>query len=89
LTPDGDPKSEAMLTHHFNREHNIAKRLKSTLHRGRLDNGGYADKLEDKCIEQLAAQKLGLKKRGTGGSSQRKTRKCVLGENHSKMRVQV
>jgi hypothetical protein len=41
------------------------------------------------CIEQLAAQKLGLKKRGTGGSSQRKTRKCVLGGNHSKMRVQV
>jgi hypothetical protein len=38
-TPEGDPKSEAMLAHHFNREHDIAKRPTSALHGGRPDNG--------------------------------------------------
>jgi hypothetical protein len=37
-TPDGDPKGEAMLVHHFNQEHNIAKQPASSLHGERPDN---------------------------------------------------
>jgi hypothetical protein len=92
-TPDGDPKGEAMLVHHFNREHNITKQPASSLHGERPDNGDMPMNSKTRRaypVEQLAAQKLGLKKREVPvGSSQQKTKKCVVGGNHSKMGVDI
>jgi hypothetical protein len=82
-----------MLAHHFNREHDIAKQLASSLHGERLDNKDMPMNSKTRCaypVEQLAAQKLGLKKREVPvGSSQQRTRKCVVGGNHSKMGVNI
>jgi hypothetical protein len=91
--PDGDPESEAMLAPHFNREHDIAKQPVSSLHGERPDNGDMPINSKTRRaypVEQLAAQKLSLKKREVPvGSSQQKTRKCMLGGNHSKMGVNI
>jgi hypothetical protein len=55
-----------MLAHHFNQEHDIAKRPASSLHGERPDNGDMPMHLKTRCaypVEQLAAQQLGLKKK--------------------------
>jgi hypothetical protein len=91
--PDGDPESEAMLAHHFNQEHDIPKQPASSLHEERPDNGDMPMNSKTRRaypVDQLAAQKLSLKKREVPvGSSEQKIRKCVLGGNHSKMGINI
>jgi hypothetical protein len=80
--PDGDPESEAMLVHHFNREHDIPKQPASSLHEERPDNGDMPMNSKTRCaypVDQLAAQKLSLTKRGTSGLEPAEDKEMCVG----------